>query len=156
MKKFGTFESSEELNKAAEGLLQEGDLKSLKELAKENGIPGGMVTGFIEGKGPFSDPVTAAIGKLETELAEFDETAKGYMSRLVEYLTSKCEKEKFAEEVMKKDRTLKNFEKMWLKEAKSRVKVRKGQQVVCMTEPEVFQEARRFFGKGRYPWKKQK
>ena len=36
--KFGEFDSAEELNKAAEGLKEEGDKDSLIELAKENGI----------------------------------------------------------------------------------------------------------------------
>lgn len=36
--KFGEFDSAEELNKAAEGLKEEGDKESLIELAKENGI----------------------------------------------------------------------------------------------------------------------
>lgn len=36
--KFGEFDSAEELNKAAEGLKEEGDRESLIELAKENGI----------------------------------------------------------------------------------------------------------------------
>ena len=36
--KFGEFDSAEELNKAAEGLRNEGDRESLIELAKENGL----------------------------------------------------------------------------------------------------------------------
>ena len=38
MFKFGEFDSAEELNKAAEGFKNEGDLESLYALAEENGI----------------------------------------------------------------------------------------------------------------------
>ena len=37
--KFGEMSSYTEINELAANLLQEGDLESLKELAKENGIP---------------------------------------------------------------------------------------------------------------------
>ena len=47
--KFGEFNSAEELNMAAEGLLKEGDTKSLKELAEENGIEIEDVEDYIAG-----------------------------------------------------------------------------------------------------------
>lgn len=36
--KFGEFDSCEEINMAAQGLYEEGDIKSLRALAKENGL----------------------------------------------------------------------------------------------------------------------
>ena len=36
--KFGEFDSCEEINMAAQGLYEEGDIKSLHALAKENGL----------------------------------------------------------------------------------------------------------------------
>ena len=39
---FGNFDSVEELNACAKGLLEEQDLEHLKVLAEENGIPDGI------------------------------------------------------------------------------------------------------------------
>ena len=47
--KFGEFDSFEELNKAAEGLLKEGDLESLRALAEENGIDCADTEDYIDG-----------------------------------------------------------------------------------------------------------
>ena len=69
--KFGEFESYEEINKAAEGLKEEGDTESLKELAKENGIDIEDVQDYLDG---IADALTnksmAALGKLEVEVAD--------------------------------------------------------------------------------------
>lgn len=67
--KFGEFDSVEELNEAAAGLKAEGDMESLKELAKENGIDEYDVEDYINGDtGVLATPITAAAGKLEKEL----------------------------------------------------------------------------------------
>lgn len=69
--KFGEFDSYEEINKAAEGLKEEGDTESLKELAKENGIDIEDVQDYLDG---IADALTnksmAALGKLEIEVAD--------------------------------------------------------------------------------------
>lgn len=69
--KFGEFDSYEEINKAAEGLKEEGDTESLKELAKENGIDIEDVQDYLDG---ITDALTnksmAALGKLEVEIAD--------------------------------------------------------------------------------------
>lgn len=71
--KFGEFNSYEEINKAAEGLKEEGDTESLKELAKENGIDIEDVQDYIDG---ITDALTnrsmAALGKLEIEIADLN------------------------------------------------------------------------------------
>lgn len=46
--KFGEMSSYTEINELAANLLQEGDLDSLKELAKENGIPDDYVEMYLE------------------------------------------------------------------------------------------------------------
>ena len=64
--KFGEMESAEELQKAAEGLLEEGDIDSLKELAKENGFDEDDVEDWQD-FGVEISPVEAAVGKLKVE-----------------------------------------------------------------------------------------
>lgn len=71
--KFGEFDSFEELNKAAEGLLKEGDLESLRELAAENGIDKEDAEDYIEGFVPeLATLYSAAFGRLAIEQKEID------------------------------------------------------------------------------------
>lgn len=66
--KFGEFENYEEINKAAAGFKDEGDLDSLKGLAKENGIDEMDAEDYISGE--ISELVTltsAALGRLKVE-----------------------------------------------------------------------------------------
>lgn len=66
--KFGEFNTVEELNKAAAGFLAEGDFKSLRELAEENGLDGEDAEDYIAGDMPeLATPVSAALGKLSLE-----------------------------------------------------------------------------------------
>ena len=70
--KFGEFDSYKEINKAAEGLKAEGDTKSLKELAKENGLDPDDVEDYINGKIDYlATPFTAAHGKLMIEAEDY-------------------------------------------------------------------------------------
>lgn len=72
-KDFGEFKTVEELNMAAEGLKEEGDLESLKKLAKENGIDEEDAIDYFDGVFPqFTNGLMAAIGKLDLEMAELD------------------------------------------------------------------------------------
>lgn len=67
--KFGEFNSVEELNEAAAGLKAEGDIKSLRELAEENGIDEDDTEDYINGDTEtLATLITAAMGKLEKEL----------------------------------------------------------------------------------------
>lgn len=80
--KFGEFSSVKELNMAADGLLNEGDIKSLKELAKENGIDEGDLQDYIDGYTEDLATVTsAALGILEIEKEEI-EKIKNPMERM--------------------------------------------------------------------------
>lgn len=70
-KDFGEFKSVEELNMAAEGLKEEGDLESLKKLAKENGIDEDDAIDYFEGAfEELANASMAAIGKIDLERAE--------------------------------------------------------------------------------------
>lgn len=97
--KFGAMTAAQ-INQTAEGLFNEGDIDSLWELAKENGLEAWMVDAYIYGEVPeFCDATTAAIGKLEIEKQEKD--VKAYNSKIpadpiVEYLIGQCEKEEVA------------------------------------------------------------
>lgn len=81
---FGEFASWEEINKAAEGLKNEGDLESLRNLAKENGLEEDAedyIDGYSE---QLCTPLLAAVGKIEVETEEME--PKGLMQDWVDYL----------------------------------------------------------------------
>ena len=105
--KFGEFDSCEEINELAENLLNEGDVESLREVAKENGIVTDIVEMYVQGDlVDLCDPLTAAIGKIEVECEELK--PKEIMQDWVEYLKCQCmDNEKLAQQVRKKDKSLK-------------------------------------------------
>ena len=104
--KFGEMSSYAEINELAANLLQEGDLDSLKELAKENGIPDDYVEMYLEEAIPsLCDSTSAAIGKIDMECAELK--PKELMLDWVEYIKGLCmENEMIAHQVRKKGKTL--------------------------------------------------
>ncbi len=66
--KFGEFNSAEELNAAAQGFLEEGDIESLTAMAAENGIEAEDVADFAAGDLPWlATEYSAAVGKLAAE-----------------------------------------------------------------------------------------
>lgn len=103
--KFGNFNSCEELNMAAEGLLKEGDYDSLRALAEENGL-GENAHFYIDGMIPqLVDHTGAAIGKLEVESKELE--VKELMVDWVDYIKELCfESEEFARAVRRSDKEL--------------------------------------------------
>lgn len=107
--KFGEFDSFEEINELAENLCNEGDIDSLRELAKENGIDAEIVQLYLEGDIAFlCDAETAAMGKIEVEEKELK--PKTIMVDWIEYL--KCqvmEDDKLALQVRKKGKSLKGM-----------------------------------------------
>ena len=105
--KFGEFDSSEELNKAAEGLLKEGDIESLKILAAENGIDKDDCEDYELGLiDSLTTPLTAAYGKLDIETAQLNITE--IMEDWMQYIRLQCFNDsKMASEVRKKGKTLK-------------------------------------------------
>lgn len=106
--KFGEMSSYKELNELADNLLfNEGDVESLKEMAKENGIGSEYVEMYLQGEIPeLCDSLTAALGKIDVETEELK--PKEIMEDWVEYLRGQCmENEILAHKVRKKGKSLK-------------------------------------------------
>lgn len=99
--KFGEFDSFSEINELAENLLNEGDIESIKVVAKENGIQADFVDLYTNGEIPeLCDKLTAALGKIDVEAAELK--PKEIMEDWVEYLRGQCmENELLAHNVRK-------------------------------------------------------
>ena len=104
--KFGEMSSYTEINELAKNLLGEGDLDSLKEMAKENGIPDDYVEMYLEDAiSTLCDATTAAIGKIDMGCAELK--PKELMLDWVEYIKGLCmENEMIAHQVRKKGKSL--------------------------------------------------
>ena len=105
--KFGELNSVEELNKAAAGLKEEGDVASLIVLAEENGLDKEDAEDYAAGEmEELATVSTAALGKLKVESADLQ--PKEIMVDWVEYIKMQCiEKEEVARCVRKKGKTLK-------------------------------------------------
>ena len=105
--KFGEFNSYQDINELAVNLRKEGDKKSIRELAKENGIDEDIAEAFIEGDILYlCDAMAAAIGKIEIEAAVLKPVE--IMSDWVEYLKVRCmEDEDTALAVRKTGKSLK-------------------------------------------------
>ena len=142
---FGNFDSVEELNACAKGLLEEQDLEHLKVLAEESGIPDGIREVYEQHLSEeLVDLVNAALGKLQIELKE--ETDGMPAGEIVSYLSMRCfEKETLAKAVRRKNRTLKECLQNIRKEAEKRVKERRGAQMVAMPDLEVFAMAEEYY-----------
>lgn len=104
---FGEFDSYKELNMAAEGQKDEGDIETLKKLAKENGIDEYDVEDYINGDvTELTTPLTAAYGKLDIESEELN--VDEIMQDWVDYIRLRCaEDELMALAVKKKSKSLK-------------------------------------------------
>ena len=123
--KFGEFNSVEELNMAAEGLLKEKDIKSLMELAKENGIDKEDAEDYIDGCTPELATVTmAAFGKLKIEEEEEITGQQNQMERaaltvIITMLKGMCTDEAMAAAVMHKGKRVSEIFKEMKSEASS-------------------------------------
>lgn len=83
--KFGEFGSYEEINRAADAQLAEGDTEALKLLAKENGIDEDDVYAYLNNEyEELCTSYTAAVGKIELEVDEYSMkgTLKDYAEEL--------------------------------------------------------------------------
>lgn len=105
--KFGEFNSAEELNAAAAGLLDEGDTDSIYVMAEENGIDKEDAEDYIDGAVPeLANALMAAYGKLKIEAEEL----KPYeiMEDWLQYIKVRCQEEpKMAAAVRRKGKSLK-------------------------------------------------
>ena len=104
--RFGEFNSAAEMNETATNLRREGDVESLKVLAKENGIDEDVLEAFLEGTFLFlCDDMSAAIGKLDIEQKAVD--CAEIMEDWVEYIKAQCfERPEVARAVRKKGKSL--------------------------------------------------
>lgn len=103
--RFGEFDSVQKLNEAAEGLLNEGDIESLKELAKENGIDEGDVQDYLDGHSEDLATVSmAAFGRLfvEEQQAKTNKGEEMAAKVIFTMIQSLCLRESFCACVMKK------------------------------------------------------
>ena len=107
--KFGEMDSAAEINDLAENLLNEGDMNSLEEMARENGIQMEYIMAYSEGEIPFlCDEMTAALGKIDVEEKELQ--PQEIMKDWTEYLKAQCmENEEIARCVRKKGKSLKGM-----------------------------------------------
>lgn len=107
--KFGEMNSATELNELADNLLNEGDMESLEEMAKENGIQMEYIMAYQEGEIPFlCDDMTAALGKIDVEEKELK--PQEIMQDWTEYLKAQCmENEELTRCVRQKGKSLKGM-----------------------------------------------
>ncbi|WOO34922.1 Cas9 inhibitor AcrIIA9 family protein [Anaerocolumna sp. AGMB13020] len=104
---FGEFDTVEELNQAAAGLLAEGDNDNILLLAKENGIEEEYAQAYIAGDITFlADLMCAAIGKLTIEKANIKSQMP--VRPIVDYLCTLCVDDAFAGIVRSKGKKLEN------------------------------------------------
>ena len=104
--KFGEFDSAEEINAAAEGQKEEGDVKALYELAEENGIDKEDVEDYLDGIVPeLVNPLMAAYGKLKVEAENLgvDGIIKDWTDSIMQMCSESVE---LAEAVRKKEKSL--------------------------------------------------
>lgn len=99
--------TAEELNKAAEGLKNEGDTEGLEKLAQENGIDPAFAELYAQGGlEEFCDVAMAAVGKIAVEAKELN--AVELVADWVEYIKASCmDDEELARKVRDKKKTLK-------------------------------------------------
>lgn len=104
--KFGEFNSFEEINELAVNLSNEGDIESIRALAKENGIPEEIAEMFVNGDiQMLCDAMTAATGKLDVECEKLK--PEEIMKDWVDYIKACCfSSEEMAAAVRKKGKTL--------------------------------------------------
>jgi hypothetical protein len=105
--RFGEFNSAEELNLAAEGQRDQGDLEALIALALENGLDREDAEDYMDDVvDELATPCTAALGKIKVESEDLKPTE--IMEDWVEYIKVQCiEKPEIAIAVRKKSKTLK-------------------------------------------------
>ncbi len=105
-KKFGTFKTVDELNRAAEAQKAEGDREALYAMAEENGLDKESVDDFMEDDVKFVYPLEAACGKLDMEMKEI--RTDEIISDWIDYIRQCCvDVEGFSEKVFDPDKTLK-------------------------------------------------
>lgn len=105
--KFGEFNSVAELNLAAAGQKEQGDLEALIALAVENGLDKEDAEDYMDGMvDELATPLTAALGKIKVECEDLK--PQEIMEDWVEYIRIQCmEKPEVAGRVRMKGKSLK-------------------------------------------------
>lgn len=135
-----------ELLLAAEGQLQEGDIKSLKALAKENGIDEEIVELYVAKEIQILvDAMAAAYGKLDIEVQSMNELDREYGKAIAEYIKGKCEEESKAIEVRNPKKKLQQCLDNIKNVAEKKVKKKVGVVCVPMSPAEVFKLVREYY-----------
>ena len=106
--KFGEFNSVEELNMAAAGQKEQGDMEALIALAVENGLDKEDAEDYMDDViDEIATPLTAALGKIKIECEDLK--PQEIMEDWVEYIKMQCmEKPEIAVKVRMKEKSLKN------------------------------------------------
>lgn len=112
--KFGEFDSVEELNRAAAGQLEQGDIEALKLLAKENGIEDDDVEDYIDGcVDELATPMTAALGRIEVEMKEIKDERERMPCMVIANMTKAlCSDLLIAKAVMKKGKRIQKISRL--------------------------------------------
>lgn len=122
--KFGEFNGAKELNKAAAGLLEEGDTESIFLLAEENGIEREDAEDYIAGGlDELASISSAAYGRLYIEEQEMqkgkDLSTKAAMGVIYTMLKGMCTDTQMAKAVTKKGKRAENVLKAMKKGAEA-------------------------------------
>lgn len=136
---FGEFDSAEEINLTAAGLLEEGDIDNLKILAKENGLEEMAEVYIAGGTDELTDLFMAAVGKLnvEKESKEIKEHEKKYphvpVEPFVDFLQSRADEEDIAKAIRKKGKNLLDCLNYYWEEGKKEMEKTKKHYIADMT-----------------------
>jgi hypothetical protein len=105
--KFGEFDSAEELNRAAAGQKEQGDLEALIALALENGLDREDAEDYMAcDVEELVNPIMAALGKIRVESEALQ--PKEIMEDWVDYIRMQCaDKPELAERVRMRGKSLK-------------------------------------------------
>ena len=146
--KFGEFDDYTGINKAAEGLKNEGDTDGLTALAKENGLGEDVVADYLMGDTPQLCTVReAALGRIDIEQAETneDKTMMGVIFDMANMMI--LEDEDFALLVTKKGKRCEDILKKMREEA--RKKQKGGAGCVCGTDRDLQKRISSYYGEAK-------
>lgn len=149
--KFGEFDSVEELNRAAEGLKNEGDTESIYTLAAENGIDRDDVSEYIDGYAPeLASLYMAAVGRIdvqEAENAKKDLMTRMALKTITMTLKGMIQEDAMAAAVMRKGKRVKDIYDAMRQDAS---KNKSGNMaVVCGTDEDLRNIIRAYFMEGK-------
>ena len=155
--KFGEFDSVEELNRAAAGQLDQGDIEALKLLAKENGIEEDDVEDYIDGcVDELATLQMAAYGRIAVEEEQVQKDCsdmeKSAIKVISMILKTMCTDTDIANGVMKKGKRIKNIYNAMRKEAEKHKSGNVG--VSCGTDRQLQDIIKSYYTKSKEEFEK--